>query len=730
MGFEWRTEEEDWDREPEFQGSNTAVRPNRFPNLLLALVIISSLVLLGWFLSRAATDEVQERSTDLSTDILAAYALLNQAAQTNDIDLFETFLSPNNTFSRELPLDQFRYGYFLDRPFLNLVAQDLPPDQAPQVNLSPDLSRAELTSLQAYAPNNQADVDPIWLERLTLFRKVDGRWQLTRWPIDESFWGETQEIRVGLLTAEFPTRDEVQGRRLAQDIGRLLDDICQDPAITCPPNFRLKMLLVPYGQSLLDMNKNYRTLPLTSGYDAYRIFLPSPTLVGRPVDEAGYQAFYAGYASWIAAVLVQHYSQIRPVSYEVTAEFLAQWQLSPPAMPSSPGPLVEAVDSPPVPFPDQDVLLVCQGYSPATWLSYNPRADVWQTISVPNSDDTLAQMLQRAGQMGRFAPEGQGTLIRRPFTVENAQSWHNFLWLGGLTNLLETADSPALFLADANRQSVGNDQRLFYPFDGQSNPYLADTAACLSSDCNLEPLEGVPIWSPEGDKALLTIHDGAGEPQLFLGDAEGRPIHYLTDGYSPQWLDGDVFLYVGPAGIGVYKGILDSSDNLSETDLQVNIATFFSPLIVTERSRNKTITYLAVHPAQPDRIIISVNHKEGDRDNFLLIDSVTNRIHFGFAQSNLRFSHPFYFSENGRFLTIPAFGAGTVNGGWQLVVFDLERLALNWQFSTDSAYFDWSDDDIPWLLIAEEEALRLIAPEHNYERRIPHDLGCHVVGWN
>jgi hypothetical protein len=103
-------------------------------------------------------------------------------------------------------------------------------------------------------------------------------------------------------------------------------------------------------------------------------------------------------------------------------------------------------------------------------------------------------------------------------------------------------------------------------------------------------------------------------------------------------------------------------------------------------------------------------------------------LHITFYQSNLQFSPPFHITADGRFLTIPAFESGTISGGWQLLIFDLDPVAGNWQYNTETAYFDWSADS-QWLLIAEDEALRIISPRLDYERKIPHSLGCHTVGW-
>jgi hypothetical protein len=273
-----------------------------------------------------------------------------------------------------------------------------------------------------------------------------------------------------------------------------------------------------------------------------------------------------------------------------------------------------------------------------------------------------------------------------------------------------------------------SDHLLFHPFDGQGNPYLAETAACLNGNCRLEPLAGFPVWSPSGQRTLLAHQREDGTPQLYLGSDQARPFQYLTNGYAPQWLDENSLLYVGENGTAIYNGRIDPSGSLTETERLADISSLFSPQVFDEPRPNPVITSLTVHPAQQTWVIISIAHLNNQPDSLLLLNRQTNRLNFGFSQSNLQFSLPFYFSGDGRFLTIPAFESGTLSGSWELLVFNLDPVAGNWQYTTGTSYFDWSADS-QWLLIAEDDALRIIAPRRDYERQIPHNLGCHAVGW-
>jgi hypothetical protein len=98
---------------------------------------------------------------------------------------------------------------------------------------------------------------------------------------------------------------------------------------------------------------------------------------------------------------------------------------------------------------------------------------------------------------------------------------------------------------------------------------------------------------------------------------------------------------------------------------------------------------------------------------------------------DLRLTWPMQITDDGRFLSIAAFETGTQNGGWHLVVIDLDPPPNGqsyWRYATSTAYHDFSADG-EWLLVAEDNTLRLIAPHHNYEREVPHKLECHTAGW-
>jgi hypothetical protein len=72
---------------------------------------------------------------------------------------------------------------------------------------------------------------------------------------------------------------------------------------------------------------------------------------------------------------------------------------------------------------------------------------------------------------------------------------------------------------------------------------------------------------------------------------------------------------------------------------------------------------------------------------------------------------------------------------WLLRLYDTERedtKSINLNFPLYPApfpYYDWSADN-QWLLLVDNGYMRLVAPDHGYERLITHGFeACRYAGW-
>ena len=96
---------------------------------------------------------------------------------------------------------------------------------------------------------------------------------------------------------------------------------------------------------------------------------------------------------------------------------------------------------------------------------------------------------------------------------------------------------------------------------------------------------------------------------------------------------------------------------------------------------------------------------------------------------------PFLPSSNGRWLVLTEL-QGHHKNAWTILIHDLQQGTVRQLADSVPAIpgnfplLDWSADG-EWLLIADRESVRLIAPELDQEVIIPHDFeSCSAVLWS
>ena len=245
---------------------------------------------------------------------------------------------------------------------------------------------------------------------------------------------------------------------------------------------------------------------------------------------------------------------------------------------------------------------------------------------------------------------------------------------------------------------------------------------------------------------MLVVAEPEQPPALYLGDEIGRLQHFLGNGYAPIWLDDNSFAWVrlaasGPviadgAGAEVVLMHLAANGAPNQSTTLFHSRRLTASLLPAVQVADLAITTALPIPAHPDQWVIGVQHQdaagvEKPVDFILLFDvqtGATNLVWNGPGAVAL----PVFLTGSGRFLSILTFDS-TASSDWGLTIVDLDRaagssLAGISRYETAAAYYEWSADE-QWLMLAEEGMLRLIAPEHGYERQIPHRLGCHTAGW-
>ena len=133
-------------------------------------------------------------------------------------------------------------------------------------------------------------------------------WLLADVADEDDFWGPWQRMEGDRLTLVFPERDAELGTRLSSELDLMLIAVCKAAVVACPDEFQLVVRLNRSQRSLMSLHEGVYAMRILSFYGPDALDLPAPTIVGRPVDEAGYNALFQRYSSWLAAVMLTNFA--------------------------------------------------------------------------------------------------------------------------------------------------------------------------------------------------------------------------------------------------------------------------------------------------------------------------------------------------------------------------------------------------------------------------------------
>jgi hypothetical protein len=294
--LDWRTEEEEWDVAP--PTPTIQDKPaRRWPFWLLLAVLL----LAGLGLSyRQITGYLAQVDEDITADITTSHALLTSAQARGDWELLQTILSGRERGWIEGQRLLLQGGHLFDRrPFGLAYVDDVNETAALHTTLSADLNEAELTQQLTYRPQwfNENDA-AIQLEQTWYYRRGDNRWLLAPFPAD--FWGEWRVSQSQRLSLAYPARDADLAERLLADLDAELARACHTLAnLGCPANINLYLRFDTNPVTLARSADPAMMLNTVGTLD-----LPTPTLIGRPQNEAAYQWLKQGYAAHLIAAAI------------------------------------------------------------------------------------------------------------------------------------------------------------------------------------------------------------------------------------------------------------------------------------------------------------------------------------------------------------------------------------------------------------------------------------------
>ncbi|GIK56769.1 MAG: hypothetical protein BroJett015_24320 [Chloroflexota bacterium] len=710
---------------------------------LLALAALALLVVVGMGLAyRQVNVQVTAVTHSREEEIRAADRLLVETAVAGDNDLFTAFLSRSPEWTDAQIRLQTR-GSLFDRPPMGLwldTRADLFAGEflsATQFILAPDLNSAELRMAMPYVTLDEAgQMQPLLLQRTAVYRRQANGWLLAE--PDKTFWGDYVHEERPYLDLITPTRDREIAIRLADDLSDWINRVCND--MNCPNQFALQLRLSNNPNSLLDIYSPIRlSTTYLGGQQTTHLSLPTPTLVGLPLDESGYQVLLRGYATHLAQVLLNAYA-FEPQSPALVGSFigspdmdgmLAAWGLFTP-WPTGYNP-VRAAKPPPIPLPDQDIVMLCQGSRAPNLFRYDAAAETW--FDLP---------LATEGAPGFYLtpfPAGQGVVLVAGPSVRDGL--FRVIWLhDGRERLLFITDvwpyihaiaelEPGRFLlnygSDFTDVTDGNGtMRTRY------ETVEITAAACDDETCPVQPFTKWVQPSPDGRYTLITVPDENQRQIYSVGNAAGEKITTLEHAYNPVWLDGRTLAYVQsipsndlnePAETSLTTAVM-SEDGTVQIEHPLTIDHIRAALPGLPSNSRVYIATMTPYPAtQPEQLFLSIFDWQGNMLQRGYLLQYDWQKHEWAILDNAPANHPWWaIQQHGRYLALAVYGISES----EVYLYDIPN--QRWQVYTGGNpgfIFDnplpWSDDG-RWFIVLESGLVRLIAPEYEYQKLLFHGL--------
>lgn len=320
MSFEWRTVDEGEAVWQEDEPPQAEAQPRSRPWLLLLAGLVL-LVTAGYLLRQGAQQHVDAAEAEVEAGAYSSYELAKRAARQGDRELLLSLLSgrdPRWTDAQAAMLEEGLLFAGAPGPFGLHPISDA--GEIVTATVSADLQEVVLVSERRFEAAGEAEA--VRLRQSLVFRRGSQRWLLS--PPGRDFWGAWRRAEGRFLTLSFPERDEALALRILWDLDEALADVCTRlRELTCSPGFTLNVRLQSEPESLLALEDGV----LTQAGSRW-LNLPAPSLVGRPVNEAGYRALRRGYATAVATAAIASLTDYECCEHLFFMRATVDWQLS------------------------------------------------------------------------------------------------------------------------------------------------------------------------------------------------------------------------------------------------------------------------------------------------------------------------------------------------------------------------------------------------------------------
>lgn len=315
--FDWQTDDDQaWDSERPEPATETTYR-----RWMVAAVVILLLVAAGYLGFRRFNARIEAATAVVEDNVRSSYTLVQTSALRGDSELFETLLSGRDPTWTEAVKELTARGLWRDLTPLGLEMVREIPDVT-EVTLAPSLAEAEVSGRVEYVVNiGNGLTETVTLEQVDIFRLGQARWLLA--PPDVDFWQGTTTLNGQRVRVIGPTRDEDVFLAILQSLEGTLADLCRrDPGLDCQPDDQITVRLEREPTSLLNLHE-----PGARLRNDGEISLPTPTLVGRPIDAAGREALVRGYSRTAATAVVAELLGYRCCRQIGFFQALTDWRL-------------------------------------------------------------------------------------------------------------------------------------------------------------------------------------------------------------------------------------------------------------------------------------------------------------------------------------------------------------------------------------------------------------------
>ncbi len=312
MGLEWRTLEDEEGRVQEEAPEVVPRAPQRrgrkrWLSALVALLLVAGVI---WAVRYVLLERLDAFAATVEADVLSMHDIVQQAERDRDGALFGSMISSDYPNWGRTQKEMLLSGARWDRPYFDLTLAH-GPDEKPPTGTVEDIvftSDWRMATVTLAFPYVRPDGTPVNLHQIVTYRDEATGWALV--PAYPSFWGEKQTFTGRYLTVEYPERDAPTVERLAREWDEMLAAVCEElDGLRCRRTWKLEVELSTESGPLARMAEQSSRGPLWKGMShasptnggagGSGLKLPTPSLIGSPVDEAGYQAVRAGYAPLI-----------------------------------------------------------------------------------------------------------------------------------------------------------------------------------------------------------------------------------------------------------------------------------------------------------------------------------------------------------------------------------------------------------------------------------------------